>query len=140
MAFRTPTAILEAKGAFIGKPSRQRPYEPIVTRAIGAPPDYLTDPERKVWKELVKQAPPGVLKYSDRLLFSVLVSLAAKFQARETMMVMETQQMIAISSKFGLSPADRAKIQVAPPKKSGLSAFLAKNKKQPQVPASEIPA
>jgi phage terminase small subunit len=126
MPARTPTAILEARGSFIAKPSRRRPNEPVVTKPIGAAPAYLTKLEKTKWKELVKQAPPGVLKYSDRLIFTVLVTLASKFESRVPMMVMETSQMIAITSKFGMTPADRSKIQVVKPKASGLSAFLAK--------------
>jgi phage terminase small subunit len=128
MAARTPTAILDAKGSFIGKPSRRRPNEPIVTEPIGSAPKYLTASEKKVWKELVKQIPPGVLKFSDRLIFTVLVGLAAKLQSRQPMMVMEVNQMISISSKFGMTPADRSKLQVEKPPASGLSLFLAKKK------------
>lgn len=68
----TPTSILAGKGAFIGKPSRLRPNEPVDDRPIGIAPTAFTKEQKKVWKELVKQACPGVLKESDRLLLSLI--------------------------------------------------------------------
>lgn len=123
---RTPTEILDARGGFLTHKDRQRPSEPVVTKPIGTAPAYMTALERKTWKELVKQVPPGVLKFSDRLIFAVLVTLASKFYAREPMRIMETNQMLSISSKFGMTPADRSKVIVEKAKKTGLSAFLAK--------------
>jgi len=86
----------------------------------------MSKAERKVWRELVGQCAPGVLMESDRLMFAVLVRLASKFYNHEPMMVMETNQMISLSSKFALNPADRSKVSVEKPKASSLSLFLAK--------------
>jgi hypothetical protein len=123
---RTPTSILEGKGGFLTHKDRQRPHEPTMDRAIGTPPPSMTKAEKKVWKELAKQCCPGVLKESDRLMFAVLVRLAAKFYSREPMPGIETAQMITLSSKFALNPADRSKVNVEKPKASSLSLFLAK--------------
>jgi hypothetical protein len=118
---RTPTAILDAKGSFIGKPSRRRDAEPTTDRPLGSPPKWMSTDEKKVWKELAKQALPGVVFESDRLMFSVLVSLAAKFYAGASMMASETAQMIQLSGKFALNPADRSKVAVEKPKQSSLA-------------------
>ena len=123
---RTPTAILEAKGGFITHKNRLRPNEPTVDRPIGSPPTAMTKEEKKVWKELVKQSCPGVLMESDRLVFAVLVKLATRFYANEKLMVGETNQLIALSSKFAMNPADRSKVSVEKPKASGLTLFLQK--------------
>jgi hypothetical protein len=123
---RTPTSILEAKGSFLTHKNRQRPNEPTVDRPIGNAPPSMSKDERKVWKQLAKQACPGVLMESDRLMFAVLVRLATKFYANEPMMAAETAQMITLSSKFALNPADRSKVSVEQPKKSSLSTFLAR--------------
>jgi phage terminase small subunit len=124
---RTPTDILDARGGFLTHKDRQRPNEPTNARSIGSPPKSLTKAEKLAWKELAKQCCPGVLKESDRLMFGVLVRLAAKFYAREpAMTASETAQMITLSSKFALNPADRSKVIVEKPKKTGLAAFLAK--------------
>lgn len=123
---RTPTAILDAKGSFIGKPSRRRAAEPTTDRPLGNPPTALSKDEKKVWRDLAKQALPGVLFESDRLMFAVLVRLAAKFYSGVPMMAAETAQMIQLSSKFALNPADRSKVSVEQPKQSALAAFITK--------------
>lgn len=126
MPRRTPTAILEAKGTFITHPGRKRPNEPKTDRPIGPPPSFLNPKEKKVWKQLVKQALPGVLMESDRLMFSVLVRLANRHYTGMPMMVGEVAQLITLSGKFALNAADRAKVHVEKPKESKLALFLAK--------------
>ena len=123
---RTPTSILEAKGSYLTHKNRQRPSEPTVDRPIGKAPTSMSAPERKVWKELAAQSCPGVLMESDRLMFAVLVRLAAKFYANAPMAAAETAQLITLSSKFALNPADRSKVSVEKPKASALSTFLSK--------------
>lgn len=125
---RTPTSILDAKGSFIKDPQRARPSEPKTDRPIGNSPTFLTKPERKVWKQLAAQALPGVLMESDRLLFAVLVRLATKFYSGAPMMVGETNQMITLSSKFALNPADRSKVSVEKPKTSSLLELINKRR------------
>jgi phage terminase small subunit len=123
---RLPTAVQDAKGAFIGKPSRRRDAEPTTDRPLGNAPPFLSKEEKKVWRDLAKQALPGVLFESDRLMFALLVRLATKFYTGSQMMASETAQMIQLSSKFALNPADRSKVAVEKPKQSTLAAFIAK--------------
>jgi hypothetical protein len=42
------------------------------------------------------------------------------------MMAAELAQLITLSSKFAMNPADRSKVSVEQPKKSSLALFLAK--------------
>ena len=121
-----PAAISEARGSYLTHKNRRRTAEPNPTNPIGAPPKELNVEERKQWKKLVAQIPPGVLFESDRLAFSILVRLSTKFWAREAMTGVETQQMITLMSKFAMTPADRAKVQVEKPKESSLSQFIAR--------------
>ena len=46
---RTPTAILEARGSFIGHKNRKeaRAGEPVVTKKLGSPPKTFTDEQKK---------------------------------------------------------------------------------------------
>jgi phage terminase small subunit len=125
---RIPTAIQEAKGAFIHDPQRARPLEPKSDKSIGSPPKNLSPTEKAEWKSLVKQIPPGVLKESDRLMFGLLVRLASKLHSGAAMMVGETNQLISLSGKFALTPADRSKVSVEQPKKSELGDFLARQR------------
>jgi hypothetical protein len=126
---KTPTAVLDAKGTFITHKDRQRPNEPTTDRPLGNPPSELSKDETKRWKQLASQALPGVLFESDRLMFAVMVRLATKFYNNEKITVAETAQMITLSSKFAMNPADRSRVSVAKSAKSGLAAFLGNVKK-----------
>ena len=126
---KTPTSMLDAKGTFLSHPDRKRPNEPSTDRPIGTAPKTMTAEQKEVWKELVKQSCPGVLKVSDRLMFAVLVKLATKFYSNVSMAAVETAQLITLSSKFAMNPADRSRVQVEKPKESALSLFLKKKTK-----------
>ena len=123
---KTPTAILEARGAFIANPSMRRPNEPKSDKPIGGPPAWMTKEEKKVWRQLAKQALPGVLRESDRMLFALMVRLAAKLQANETLRVGEMATLITLGSKFAMNPADRSRVVVEKPAESSLSKFLSR--------------
>jgi hypothetical protein len=54
---RTPTALLELRGAFKNHPSRlkARKYEPIVTSALPDPPHTLPKPVKAAWLEMCER-------------------------------------------------------------------------------------
>lgn len=122
---RTPTSVLDARGGFITHKDRQRPNEPKADRPISPSPKYLTKDEKRVWREMAAQCCPGVLMGSDCLMFAVMVRLATKFQLGQEMKASETAQLITLSSKFAMNPADRSKVNVDKPPTSQLSMFLA---------------
>src|SRR6202795_988071 len=80
---RTPTAILEARGAFIGHKSRRdaRAGEPVVTKRLGSTPKTFTDEQKKLWREFAKVVPAGVATYADRWAVEIVVCAMAKFRA-----------------------------------------------------------
>jgi hypothetical protein len=122
---RTPTAILEAKGAFEQNPNRARPNEPTSGKPIGAPPVYLSLEEKRVWRELVKHACPGVLFESDREHFELLTRLTAKMRYHFTeMKASEMAHFISLGSRFAMTPADRSRVTIDRTKKSTLQEFL----------------
>jgi phage terminase small subunit len=123
---KTPTAILDAKGAFIVNPERKRPNEPTTNRPLGKPPKWMSKAEKKVWKELAAQALPGVVMESDRLLFALMVRIAAKLYRGEALMVGEMSQLISLGSRFAMTPADRSKVSVEKPEASALDRFMAR--------------
>lgn len=127
---RTPSAILDAKGAFIANPQRRRTKEPQGTLGIGVAPRRLTDEEKAVWKELADDMPDGVLQRSDRNMFELLVVLTVKFRSREPMMAAEQALMVSLASRFAMTPADRSKVEVESAPESKLSQFL-NRKKEP---------
>lgn len=135
---RKPTAILDANGAFLANPDRKRPNEPSA-RSLGSAPKWLSKEEKRVWKELVKQAAPGVLMSSDRSAFELLVRLTCKMRTEFAAMTgAQMGQFISLCSRFAMTPADRSKVSVAKPKESVLSAFM--KRKEAPAPPAEAPA
>jgi hypothetical protein len=119
-----PTAILDAKGSFIHNPQLKRPNEPKTTKPIGPPPKWLTPEEKVVWKDLAKQALPGVLMFSDRNAFELLVHLTSQFRQRAKTSQGDKSLLLNLMAHFAMTPSDRAKVQVETPKESALSKFL----------------
>ena len=108
---RTPTAILEARGSFIGHKNRKdaRAGEPVVTKKLGGPPKSFTDEQKKLWHEFAKTVPPGVATYADRWAVEIVVCAMAKFRAG-TITGTETGHLTSLLSRFGLTPADRRRV------------------------------
>src|ERR1019366_9435081 len=123
-----PSAILDAKGSFIHNPQLKRPNEPRTTRPLGPPPKWLSPEEKTVWKDLARQALPGVLMFSDRNAFELLVFLTTKFRARTLDKAADRSLMLNLSAHFAMTPSDRARVSVEQPKESKLAKFL----KQPK--------
>lgn len=128
----------DAKGYFQEHPSRER-KEAIVTRPLGPPPTHLDANHKKIWRELAKQVPPGVAKYSDRLMFENLVRVTVKMR-NGTSRGVDIQQLITICSHFGMSPVARMRVgAVAEQPKDEMDEFL--HKPKPRKPASKpVPA
>jgi phage terminase small subunit len=133
---RIPTAILDARGSFINRPSRVRPAEPSTDKPIGPPPKWLAKEEKQVWKDLVKQALPGVLMYSDRGAFELLVRLTSKLRKGNMTKSSDMGMFISLCSRFAMTPADRSKVAVESKPKSKLEKFMAPVRPAP----SAIPA
>lgn len=65
---RTPTALLEIRGAFKRNPSRlkARQGEPIITSPLPSPPAHLSEEARTAWEEMKSRG--HWLKSADRSL------------------------------------------------------------------------
>jgi hypothetical protein len=108
---RTPTAILEARGAFKNHPNRKRRNEPQTGMGIGPAPDDMTDAEKAVWDEIVAETAPGLMQSSDRRSLEQLVALVAQFREdRAAFPVTKHSVLLTLWARFGLTPSDRAKI------------------------------
>jgi hypothetical protein len=88
-----------------------------------------------VWKDLAKQALPGVLMCSDRNMFELLVVLTTKFRARTLDKAADRSLLLNLSAHFAMTPSDRAKVQVEQPKESRLAKFLNARPTSPRPPA-----
>lgn len=117
---RTPTAVLEARGAFQEHPSRrkEREGEPVVTAPLGDPPGHMGKAERECWLEIERTAPPGVLTGADRFLVEMLATLMVEFRAKRVAMpAAQLAKMMDAMGRIGMTPSDRSVIKVAPQKK-----------------------
>ena len=116
---RTASKLLELRGAFKQHPERRkaRAHEPKPTAELGRVPARLTDAEKKVWAEIVKHSPPGVLKNSDRVAFEILVVLVAEFrEKKEAFQAAKLTQLNSLLSRFGFTPSDRSRVIAEVPK------------------------
>jgi phage terminase small subunit len=117
---RTPSAKLELNGSF-DKDAKRRRVDPVASGPLGKAPIHFDKSERDVWDELKKIALPGVLTNADRW----LVELACRLMARQRKEGIggryglnngETSILEKFISKMGMTPSDRAKLAVPPPK------------------------
>lgn len=113
---RTPSNVLELRGAYRHEPGRRR-SEPPSNGALGSPPERLSELEGLAWAELAAQAIPGVLARSDRLCVEMASRLLAElWDLGREFPVARLRQLHVLLGLFGMSPADRSKIRVDPPR------------------------
>jgi hypothetical protein len=108
---RTPTNILEMRGAFRKNPARRadRENEPVVTEPLGEAPKTFTADQLQAWTDIVAQCPAGVLRKSD----GIAVEEAARLLAMSRMGSAETadrRALHALIGKFGMTPSERSKV------------------------------
>jgi hypothetical protein len=123
---KTPTAILDAKGAFIVNPQRSRPSEPKSDRPLGSPPKYLSKEEKLVWKEVAKRLLPGVALESDRDAFEMMVRMTSAMRSGHPLTAAERTTLISLWSRFAMTPADRSRVAVEKPAESALQKFMSR--------------
>ena len=112
---RTASSILEARGAFAKDPKRAR-VDPVVSNPFPeVAPSHLNPLEVKCWHELRKCAPDGVLTGADVETVNVAACLLAESRADFAgMATARIGQLVTMLGKFGMSPADRAKLATKP--------------------------
>jgi len=107
---RTPTNVLELRGAFKKDPQRKR-SEPETVGTLTDAPDYLDDEVRAIWAEFVKCAPIGVMTESDRLSLEIACHLMREFRQNPVeFTAAKIGRLQALLGSFGMTPADRAKL------------------------------
>ena len=111
---RTATAILEARGAFNNHPERKRKNEPKPAATFpDKPPERLTKEQKAAWQQIVEITPPGVLANSDQLIVEIAACLLAEYRAnRNEMVTARITRLTCELGKLGLSPSDRAGLEV----------------------------
>lgn len=87
-------------------------------------PDWLSDEVRREWNRVVPELQKaGVLSVLDRGMLAVYCSLWAQYAGGERRGVpikaALISQMRAIAASFGLTPSDRARLNLQPQKSAG---------------------
>ncbi|GAB5449931.1 MAG: hypothetical protein Hals2KO_02590 [Halioglobus sp.] len=114
---RTPTALLNARGAFKKHPDRKREGEPQVTEPLGNPPESFTDDERQAWREIVERAPLGVLTAADWQCVVMASKLFAELMRdSEAMNAARIGRLHSLLGDMGLTPSARASLSIPQPK------------------------
>jgi hypothetical protein len=126
---RKPTEVLEISGAFADKPARRRPAAPRSPEPIGDPPAGMDPAAAGCWREIIAEAPPGVLTGADRLVVEIAAVMTAKVRRGEAT-AGEAGLMLRALTECGMTPASRSKVSAATPEKPADStpwAFLKRN-------------
>ena len=113
---RTPTNVLQLRGAFKKDPqrARARQNEPEPKAGIGSAPDWMAADAKAAWDYLVSIALPGVLGDSDRAYLEVAAELLAlkRRVGLENIKAAKLGLLDRMLSKLGLNPADRSRVTI----------------------------
>jgi len=106
---RTPTNVLKMNGAFDKNPQRER--EDPDTGKLKSCPAHIPEAQQEIWKEIVKAAPKNVLTEADRFGLEICCALLNQFRLDPVEFpAAKLVRLEALLGKFGMTPADRAKV------------------------------
>ena len=117
---RTPSNLLELRGAYIAHPERKRARaaEPVVSEPLGDPPRHLSRLERAAWREIVRITPFGILAVSDRVAVEITAVLLAEMRSNPCgFSAAKLSRLESFLARFGMTPSDRSRIHVPAPQK-----------------------
>lgn len=121
---RTPSNILDARGAFDKNPNRRRVDEPEPNGDIGDPPERFNAAERAAWAEIIGACTQGVFCQSDRIAVEVAAVLLAMFRADPAgIPAAKLVRLDSLLARFGMTPSDRSKVSA--PKAKAENPFAA---------------
>lgn len=107
---RTPTNVLDARGSFKKHPERKR-QDAEASGPLEASPDHINGAVLNAWNEIVESAPLDVLTNSDRISLEIAANLLAQFRKDPIeFTAAKLVRLEALLGKFGMTPADRAKV------------------------------
>ncbi|WP_185749583.1 hypothetical protein [Stutzerimonas xanthomarina] len=120
---RTPTNLLDARGSFRKHPERKR-VDPDTAGPLSAAPDHLTEQALECWQDIVASAPHGVITDSDRIALELAANLLAQFRTDPgEFKSMRLVRLEVLLGKFGMTPADRSRVSIAPRAKPSANPF-----------------
>jgi hypothetical protein len=121
---RTPSAVLEARGAFAHDPARARKdFDSGIFDKT--PPNYFSESQKDAWNEIVRLLPSTVLQATDRLAVELTARLISRFRSQddEDVTMAQVAQIRTALATLGMTPADRSRVTAA--KAPTVNPFLA---------------
>jgi hypothetical protein len=110
---RKPSNVLELNGTFRNQPSRRRATVKPAPGVVGDPPEHFDEIQRREFHEIVRLAPPGVLKPSDAQSVAFLAVLMAEFhQAPYAFTAAKYGTAIKLLQQFAMTPSSRENFSV----------------------------
>lgn len=110
---RTPTAILDARGAFDKNPNRRRDGEPECRDPLGSVPEHFDELQRAAWNQLASECALGVLTRADTVAMEQAAILLAQMRADPNGLSVDRHRLLAhFLGRFGMTPSDRAKLSI----------------------------
>lgn len=117
---RTPSNVLQLRGAFNKNPQRKREDMPGVGEFNKEPPQHLPQDCVRAWNEVVKRVPPAALTQTDELAVEICATLMATWWlTRDIDVLKEIRQWFA---QLGMTPVARTKMP-SPPKRDAGNPF-----------------
>jgi len=113
---RKATSILMNSGSIDHDKKRyaNRTSEPKPKGALGSAPKHFTPELLVIWKELVRQIPPGVLKNSDRIILELTCRLTYQMRYGVEFTSSNAAQLVSCLSRLAMTPSDRSRVNLAP--------------------------
>lgn len=112
---RQPLALAALKGADKKDPQRYRKAKQVIHPEgdIGEPPLHLTNGAMDVWREVVPVMVKGVLTVADRIAWCTFCELVAEHRSDpRAFQGAKHSALLSYLARFGMTPADRVKIQI----------------------------
>lgn len=108
---RTPTNVLEMRGAFKKNPQRARVDEPPAEGDVGPMPASFNAVQKAAWEDVIAYCHTGVLCRADSLAVEMAAVLLAEFRTNPgDMPAAKLARLDSLLGRFGMTPADRSKV------------------------------
>ena len=107
--YRTPTAVLELRGAFKRNPNRRRKFEPCILTALPEPRPSLPKPVRLAWLEMRERG--FWLTSADRFLVEIAATLMAACRS-DQLKSGDVSLLVGLLGKIGFSPKERGRLNL----------------------------
>jgi phage terminase small subunit len=112
---RKPTNLKILQGTY--RKDRDSGREPQPPVGIPPKPKWMTKAARKYWRPLMCSIPPGVMTHADDLAAALLCEALAEYVAATDWRQRSAWAKLTLSllREFGMTPASRGRVHVAPP-------------------------